>query len=117
MVIEFLDKPRSKEDDSYHYSEWSTQAAEAMCKEVRDFKIPGGKDGKVHTLGDLIDKTPKELISKVMLEEKLFSTWHGGRVALLGDGKTISFTDALWIYDFFIIDILILFPISNHHTS
>ncbi|KAF9307779.1 hypothetical protein BG003_000217 [Podila horticola] len=36
-------------------------------------------------MGDLIDKTPKHLISKVMLEEKIFSTWHGGRTVLLGD--------------------------------
>lgn len=36
-------------------------------------------------MGDLIDKTPKELISKVMLEEKLLDSWYG-RTALLGDG-------------------------------
>ncbi|KAF9214463.1 hypothetical protein BGZ59_003640 [Podila verticillata] len=63
---------------------WGPEAAEAMCKEIRHFKIPGGKDGNL-TLGDLIDKTPKHLISKVMLEEKVFSTWHGGRTVLLGD--------------------------------
>ncbi|KAF9314549.1 hypothetical protein BG003_004066 [Podila horticola] len=66
--------------------EWGSEAAEAMCKQIRHFKIPGGKDGNL-TLGDLIDKTPKHLISKVMLEEKIFSTWHGGRTVLLGDGK------------------------------
>ncbi|KAF9309489.1 hypothetical protein BG003_009704 [Podila horticola] len=38
-------------------------------------------------MGDLIDRTPKELISKVMLEEKLFETWFGGRVVLLGDDE------------------------------
>ncbi|KAF9332735.1 hypothetical protein BG006_004387 [Podila minutissima] len=60
------------------------QAAEAMCKEVRDFKVPGGKDGKVHTLGDLIDKTRKELIPKVMLEERLVpSSGQGGVSAML----------------------------------
>ncbi|KAF9391886.1 hypothetical protein CPC16_003799 [Podila verticillata] len=85
MVIEFLDKEVSREDDSDHYSEWGPQAAEEMCNKVRDFNVPGGKDGKVHTLGDLIDKTPKELISKVLLEEKLFNTWYHGRVVLLGD--------------------------------
>ncbi|KAG0034493.1 hypothetical protein BGZ81_004525 [Podila clonocystis] len=95
MAIEFLDKPRSKEDDSRHYSEWGPQAAEAMCKEVRDFKVPGGKDGKVYTLGDLIDKTPKELISKVMLEEKVFSTWFNGRAVLLGDGGVSAMQDAV----------------------
>ncbi|KAI9240078.1 MAG: hypothetical protein BYD32DRAFT_193624 [Podila humilis] len=56
-----------------------------MCKEVRHLKVPGGKDGKDWTIGDIIDLTPKELISKVMLEEKLFSTWYGGRTVLLGD--------------------------------
>lgn len=57
-----------------------------MCKEVRDFPVPGG-NGKL-VLGDLIDRTPKEYISKVMLEEKLFDTWFGGRTVLLGDGKS-----------------------------
>jgi len=56
-----------------------------MCKEVRNFPVPGGNGQLV--LGDLIDRTPKEYISKVMLEEKLFDTWYGGRTVLLGDGK------------------------------
>lgn len=38
-------------------------------------------------LGDLMDLTPKELMSKVMLEEKVFETWYSGRTVLLGDGK------------------------------
>lgn len=62
-----------------------------MCKEVRDFKVPGGKEGKVTTIGDLIDRTPKHLISKVMLEEKIFDTWFGGRTVLLGDGMFCLF--------------------------
>ncbi|KAF8958828.1 hypothetical protein BGZ46_001879 [Entomortierella lignicola] len=37
------------------------------------------------TMGDLFDATPKHLISKVFLEEKLFKTWHHGRSVLLGD--------------------------------
>lgn len=60
-----------------------------MSKEVRHFPIPGEKDGGL-TLGDLIDRTPKHLISKVMLEEKEISTWHGGRPVLLGDGNCNS---------------------------
>ncbi|KAG0082278.1 hypothetical protein BGZ92_011841 [Podila epicladia] len=86
-AFEFLDKEGSKGDDSYHYSEWGPQATEAMCNEVRDFKLPDGMSGKVHTLGDLTNKTSKELISKVMLEEKVFSTWFNDRVVLLGDGR------------------------------
>jgi len=53
-----------------------------MCEKVRHIKAPFGL-----TVGELIDVTPKETISKVMLEEKLFETWHHGRTVLLGDGK------------------------------
>ncbi|KAF9954069.1 hypothetical protein BGZ72_004931 [Mortierella alpina] len=82
-VTQYLDKESSKENDSFRNSEWGSEAADAMCNEVRDFPIPGG-DGTL-TLGDLIDNTPKDLVSKVMLEEKVFSTWYSGRVVLLGD--------------------------------
>ncbi|KAG0268714.1 hypothetical protein DFQ27_005954 [Actinomortierella ambigua] len=37
------------------------------------------------TVGRLIDATPVELISKVMLEEKFFKSWHSGRSVLIGD--------------------------------
>ncbi|KAG0039933.1 hypothetical protein BGZ82_006046 [Podila clonocystis] len=80
-----LNKETSKQHDSSRNSEWGPEAAEAMCKQIRHFEIPGGKDGNL-TMGDLIDRTPKHLISKVMLEEKVFDTWHGGRTVLLGDG-------------------------------
>ncbi|KAF9276230.1 hypothetical protein BGZ74_003716 [Mortierella antarctica] len=85
VVIKFLDKESSKQNDSFRCSEWGPEAAEAMAKEVRHFKVPGGKDAKVLTLGDYIDKTPKHLISKVMLEEIVFDTWFSGRTVLMGD--------------------------------
>ncbi|KAF9371874.1 hypothetical protein CPC16_002789, partial [Podila verticillata] len=75
----------SKEHDSFRNSEWGPEQAESMCKEVRHFKVPIGKEGVTVTMGDLIDKTPKDMISKVMLEEKIFETWFGGRTVLLGD--------------------------------
>ncbi|KAF9334552.1 hypothetical protein BG006_001968 [Podila minutissima] len=74
----------SKDNDSFRNSEWGPEAAETMCKQVRHFKVPGGKD-RVLTIGDLIDRTPKDLISKVMLEEKVFDTWYALRTVLLGD--------------------------------
>ncbi|KAG0309248.1 hypothetical protein BGZ97_013126, partial [Linnemannia gamsii] len=64
-------------------AEWGPNAAHAMIEKTRDFPISFG-DGK-RTLGDLYDQTPIELISKVMLEEKIFETWSSGRVVLLGD--------------------------------
>lgn len=54
-----------------------------MIQAVRDFRIPFGS----HTLGDLIDATPRETISRVFLEDKLFETWNQGRTVLIGDGK------------------------------
>ncbi|KAF9925337.1 hypothetical protein FBU30_004927 [Linnemannia zychae] len=63
-----------------HTAENPTQS---MCNGTRDFSIPDamGRD----TLGGLYDLTPKDSISKVMLEEKVFQTRHSGRVVLLGD--------------------------------
>ena len=66
-------------------AEWGAYPAQVMCDETKNFPVPVG-DGKM-TLGDIYNLTPKELISKVMLEEKVFDTWHSGRVVLLGDGK------------------------------
>ncbi|CAO3568910.1 unnamed protein product [Mortierella alpina] len=103
-VVLYLDKESSKENDSFRNSEWGAEAAEAMCGDVRDFPIPGG-DGTL-TLGDLIDNTPKAQISKVMLEEKVFDTWHAARTVLIGDachkvhpaggqGALLAFHDAI----------------------
>ncbi|KAG0018548.1 hypothetical protein BGZ81_010184 [Podila clonocystis] len=78
-----LHKESSKENDSFRNSAWGPEAAEAMCKEVRHFKIPSGNEDKDLTLGDLIDLSPKELISKVMLEEKVFDPWFDGRTVFL----------------------------------
>lgn len=93
-MIQILDENKSKEGSSN--SEWGPGAAEAMCNEVRDFKLHGGKDGKVLTMGDMIDRTPKGMISKVMLEEKLFDTWYGGRTVLIGDGKDMFACMFVW---------------------
>ncbi|KAG0091418.1 hypothetical protein BGZ93_003274 [Podila epicladia] len=83
MVIRFLDELQSV--DSVYSPEWGPEAAEVMCNEVRDYKVPGGNDGKILTLGDYIDKSPRGSIGKVMLEEKVFDTWYSGRTVLLGD--------------------------------
>jgi len=87
-VTQYLDEASSKENDTFRSSEWGAESAVSMCKEVRDFPIPGGAQmGELRTMGVLIDKTPKHLISKVMLEEKVFRTWYHKRTVLLGDGK------------------------------
>lgn len=84
-VVKYLDVERSKHDGSFDNSEWGSEAAEAFCDEIQDFPIISGSE-KPLTLGDLIEWTDKDKISKVMLEEKVFETWHHGRTVLLGDG-------------------------------
>ncbi|KAG0001403.1 hypothetical protein BGZ79_004723 [Entomortierella chlamydospora] len=70
----------SKIDGNSRSSEWGPEAADAMCNEVQDYPVVRGL-----RMGDLIGATPKEVICKVMLEEKLFETWTYGRTVLLGD--------------------------------
>ena len=85
MAIQHLNKTTKKDHDTFRSSEWGPEAAEAMCNQVRDFAIPNGPPGS--TLSTLIDQTPKPLISKVALEEKVFKAWYSGRSVVLGDGK------------------------------
>ncbi|KAF9427679.1 hypothetical protein BGZ76_002232 [Entomortierella beljakovae] len=80
-VVEFLDEESSKEEQSSRNIEWGPEAAETMCQVIRDF--PAGCNV---TMGEILDATPKEVISKAMLEEKLFETWTSGRTVLIGDG-------------------------------
>lgn len=51
-----------------------------MIAEVKDFLTPFGG-----TMGELIAATPRDKISRVFLEDKLFETWHAGRTVLIGD--------------------------------
>ncbi|KAG9071656.1 hypothetical protein KI688_005869 [Linnemannia hyalina] len=84
-AILFLDEETSKDNDAFRNSEWGPEAAAAMCEQVKDFPIISGGD-KILTLQDLIDRSPKEFLSKAMLEEKVFKTWFDCRTVLIGDG-------------------------------
>lgn len=97
ICTKFLSEESSKEDDSFNNSEWGPEAAQTMCNEIRDFPIIGGGEKQL-TLGDLFDWTPKELISKVMLEEKVFQTWSHGRTVLMGDGMMFANTAPFFAY-------------------
>ncbi|KAG0373019.1 hypothetical protein BGX24_012274 [Mortierella sp. AD032] len=94
MTMLHLDKVANKstyktqqQDRANANLDWGPHAAKAMCDETREFPLPIG-DGTL-TLGDMYDRTPQDLISKVMLEEKVFETWYSGRTVLLGDGNVI----------------------------
>ncbi|GJJ74504.1 hypothetical protein EMPS_06862 [Entomortierella parvispora] len=61
-------------------SEWGPEANEAFLKEFTHKLCPYGG-----LMGDLIDATPKDLISKIYQEHKMFQTWFYKRSVLLGD--------------------------------
>ncbi|KAF8942933.1 hypothetical protein BGZ47_005972 [Haplosporangium gracile] len=67
------------EEEQFRNSDWSREENMKMLEKVRDFKTCYGP------LGDIIDATPKDLISKVHFEDMLFETWHHGRTVLIGD--------------------------------
>ncbi|KAG0343935.1 hypothetical protein BG005_002114 [Podila minutissima] len=77
-------------DMMFRNSEWGPEANKSMLDEIYNFPI---KNGGI--LGDLIEATDKDLISKVYVEEKLFQTWNHGRVALMGDGAVSAMQDAV----------------------
>ena len=71
------------EQEKFRNSEWGPERNAEMIKIVKDFQAPCGG-----TLGDLIDQTPADRISRVYLEDKMFETWTHGRTVLIGDGNT-----------------------------
>lgn len=89
MMLQLGDEASA--DMMFRNSEWGPEANKSMLDEIYNFPI---KNGGI--LGDLIEATDKDLISKVYVEEKLFQTWNHGRVALMGDGNgiTCSWLDA-----------------------
>ncbi|KAK3835621.1 MAG: hypothetical protein J3R72DRAFT_212364 [Linnemannia gamsii] len=93
MIVHYLGKESSKaaimgvqQDGIERSEEWGAFAVQTMCDETSKFPVPiKGDNYKTMNLGDIYDLTPKDMISKVMLEEKVFETWYSGRVVLLGD--------------------------------
>ncbi|KAG0050565.1 hypothetical protein BGZ83_004651 [Gryganskiella cystojenkinii] len=91
-------------ENEQHYfqkagSGWDTSTLEEIIEEVRAFKTHYGP-----TIGTLIDYTPKESLAKVYLEEKLFQTWHHGKMLpSAGQGAVNAMQDAVilanYLYD------------------
>ncbi|KAF9929910.1 hypothetical protein BGZ65_005573 [Modicella reniformis] len=71
------------------WGETESDSIEEICAQVRPMRNPFGYG----TYGDLINSTPKHLISRVMFEEKGFKTWYGGRTVLVGDGVVNAIFD------------------------
>ncbi|KAF9941869.1 hypothetical protein BGZ75_008098 [Mortierella antarctica] len=89
LVTRTLDEPVTINSGNSSYADWGPDATDEMSKAVRHLIGPDGG-----TVGDLIDSTDRHLLSKVMLEERTFKTWYGGRTVLIGDAchKSVPFT-------------------------
>ncbi|KAF9352662.1 hypothetical protein BGX26_009560 [Mortierella sp. AD094] len=75
-----MDKPEEHDEKDFLFTDWKPAAADELCEMVRHYKCPFGG-----TVGDIMDRTPKERLSKVFLEDKYFSTWYHKRTVLMGD--------------------------------
>ncbi|KAF9426481.1 hypothetical protein BGZ94_006468 [Podila epigama] len=78
-----LDRVASKEARDFQNEEWGPEGVEKMCNEMKHLSVKIGR-GK-STFEDLVALSPKESLSKIVLEEKIFKTWYSGRTVLLGD--------------------------------
>ncbi|KAF9107381.1 hypothetical protein BGX27_008773 [Mortierella sp. AM989] len=79
-VILQIESTVVSKDTMFRNSDWGSEADDGIMHKAYDNITPIG--GLVR---DLIELTPKDEISKVFLEEKLFETWHNGRTVLIGD--------------------------------
>ncbi|KAF9912574.1 hypothetical protein EC991_009999 [Linnemannia zychae] len=84
VALLFLDEKNNQINEDFLNSEWSPELASSMCEEIKDFPIISGGD-QILTLEDLMDRTSKEQMSKVILEEKVYKTWYDCRTVLIGD--------------------------------
>ncbi|KAG0248828.1 hypothetical protein BG011_009868 [Mortierella polycephala] len=70
---------KQSEDEQFRGSQWDPESNETMIKQVAHFRTPYG------SMGDLFAVTPREAISRVLLEDILYQTWHHERTVLIGD--------------------------------
>ncbi|KAF9931911.1 hypothetical protein FBU30_009332 [Linnemannia zychae] len=77
---QILTEELQKENDTTRSSEWGPESTQGLCAQIQDYEVPIGG-----TMGDLIHQTPRDSISRMMLEEKLFETWYHQRTVLIGD--------------------------------
>ncbi|KAF9571693.1 hypothetical protein EC968_000290 [Mortierella alpina] len=65
-----------------HASSILTSTSDPANGHISKHQPPPAKPG---TVAEILDATPSERISKVMLESKLFKVWHHERTVLIGD--------------------------------
>ncbi|GJJ74640.1 hypothetical protein EMPS_06998 [Entomortierella parvispora] len=81
IVVAQLSSQEQSDKEKFRNVEWGPKVNGAMIEDVKDFKVPYGN----MTLGDLINLTPQDTISRTYFDDKLFQTWNHGRTVLIGD--------------------------------
>lgn len=74
-----------EEIDAWKNSDYLAFPKESIDPEYRKYEL-----AIMGTLGHMFDATPKERLSKVVLEENVPQTWYHKRTVLIGDGKALS---------------------------
>ncbi|KAF9170401.1 hypothetical protein BGX21_005283, partial [Mortierella sp. AD011] len=64
----------------FRKSNWGPEAVDDMVNEVKHLATGYGA-----TIGTLVSYTSKESMARVWAEDKVFNTWHHGRIVLIGD--------------------------------
>ncbi|KAG0280160.1 hypothetical protein BGZ95_011086 [Linnemannia exigua] len=82
-VTQYLSTEQQDDNRVFANTTFDFDQAMDMAYEVMNFPIITGGPGEP-TMFDLLKKTTVRM-KKVVLEEKLFKTWHHGRVVLLGN--------------------------------
>ncbi|KAF9162645.1 hypothetical protein BGX21_001293 [Mortierella sp. AD011] len=78
------------QSDAFKNSEWGSESGGSIQEDWRAFKLPLGPDNSYITIGDLINSTESDNVTKIMLEEKLYTTWHHDRTVLMGDAIKVE---------------------------
>ncbi|KAF9342269.1 hypothetical protein BGX26_007928, partial [Mortierella sp. AD094] len=79
-VILQIESTVASKDPTLRNSDWGSEGDEGIMHSAFDKVTPIGG-----TVRDLYNISPKEEISKVFLEDKMFKTWYHGRTVLIGD--------------------------------
>ncbi|KAF9985076.1 hypothetical protein BGZ75_003370 [Mortierella antarctica] len=89
-IVGQIDSASASKETAFRNSEWGPESDDGGMEQMYDCPTPAGG-----VLRDLVNATPKDQISKIFLQEKLFETWSYGRTVLLGDGAVNAMQDAV----------------------
>ncbi|KAG0261829.1 hypothetical protein DFQ27_002752 [Actinomortierella ambigua] len=68
----------AKDEANFRLSDWDSESIDGLKNQLVDAPAP-----IVGTIGQLFEHT--QSISRIMLEDKFYETWHHGRTVLIGD--------------------------------